>query len=450
MSRKDPRVIELQRQVRELVAARDAGTVPMAHASPAWLGEVDPVEFVLSDRYLAQPRLYPRQATLLKVAFLRDDMFTGYDDEVLGAWMGGFTRPEPPEAHAAYRGWHYRGDFGLPPDTLDRITALRAAGQHWFREIVAVAGRRAGKGHFGALCGAYILAQVLSLGDVHDFFEIPAGKQISMSVFAGSQAAARSNQWLDLVRTVVGAPCFWPYIVRLRKDRLVLATAADLANPNRPWPGSIEIVARESTELAGRGAASFALFFDEFAHVTATTSSVAADRLYAAATPALDQFRGFSFIYQASSPAHQLGQFFVNYQRALALGPVTGTARNPQVLSVQLPSWSPYEDWERANTIPTRPDSPGAPDGKLVWQFPKITRPIQIRDDEMDSLEADDPPTFRVERLALWANVTDPYLNPRLIDRMFAPVDGRVPITATTGALNLDYVAHGDPAIRRD
>jgi hypothetical protein len=47
------------------------------------------VEFATSPDYLGQT-LTPRQGTILKVTFLRDDLFTAYDDEVLDEWTGGF------------------------------------------------------------------------------------------------------------------------------------------------------------------------------------------------------------------------------------------------------------------------------------------------------------------------------------------------------------------------
>jgi hypothetical protein len=396
MARKDPRLVELQRQVEELIAVRDA-QARVAQRSTVLLLP-DPIEFVLSGQYLAQKHLAPRQGTLLKTTFLRDDLYTRYDIEVLDEWMSGFTLPPQPADHELYRGWRYKGACGTTPDIFERIAILKAEGRFSFRELVCPIGRRGGKGHVGAFDGAYILARILSLGDPHEFSEIPAGKVISMSVFAGNQSHARANQWLDLVRTIVAAPCFAPYIQKLRRDRLILATPAELDNPNRSWSGSIEIVARESTELAGRGPASFALFFDEMAHVTAATSAIDADRLYAAATPALDQFRGYDFIYEGSSPSHQTGQFYRNYQRGLEIDPMTRRARNPDILVVQLPSWGPYLDWERAETIKTRPDDAttvGAA-GSVPATFARIRRPIQVYDEQMRRADATIPPSSRL------------------------------------------------------
>jgi hypothetical protein len=449
MKTKDPRLQELRRLVRELLAAREEGRIASAPMDP--LVVPDPIEFTLSDAYLDQPRLYPRQGTLLKTVFLRDDLYTEYDHQVLAEWMRGFVRPPRPEPHELSRGWHYEGVCGIPPDTLGRIAVLQKRGRFSFREVVLPIGRRGGKGHLGGLCGAYQLWRILALGDPQAFFEMRPGRVISMSVFGANRQLARANQWLDLVDTIVMAPCFRPFVQRLTRDRLVLATPADLASPGRPWSGSIEIVARETTEIAGRGAASVALFFDEFAHVSASNSAVDSDRLYAAATPALDQFRGYELIFEASSPSQQSGAFFANYQRGLAIDPASEHSLNREIFVAQLPSDGPYLDWPHAHTIPTRPDdTPTLGPAAVPAAYPQITWPTQVMDEELRKLEGDDPVRFRVERLAHWANVEDPYLNPALIERMFAPYGDRVPQRQHAGALGLDYVAHGDPATRHD
>src|SRR5690606_19218047 len=89
----------------------------------------DPITFVVSPDYLNQPNLYPRQATLLKLIFLRDDLLTTYDHEVI---------------EDLTRKYKHTGNNGLQPDILDRIRVLKAEGRKWFREVLLVMGRRAG------------------------------------------------------------------------------------------------------------------------------------------------------------------------------------------------------------------------------------------------------------------------------------------------------------------
>src|SRR4051794_19006399 len=76
----------------------------------------DPIEFVVSDRYLNRPNLYPRQATFLKLVFLRSDMFTQYDHDVIGEWEETFRQT---------------GNEGLNPGVHQRIEMNLAAGRRW-------------------------------------------------------------------------------------------------------------------------------------------------------------------------------------------------------------------------------------------------------------------------------------------------------------------------------
>ena len=43
----------------------------------------DIIEFTMSDKYCARPMLYPIQGTILKIAFLQDELFTPYDYQVI-------------------------------------------------------------------------------------------------------------------------------------------------------------------------------------------------------------------------------------------------------------------------------------------------------------------------------------------------------------------------------
>src|SRR5579885_697434 len=111
----------------------------------------DIIEFIVSDRYLNRPLLYPRQATILKVMFLQTELLTEYDYEVLGRWGEGFREPDPSLADTwdEERPFRYDGFNGIQPDVLDRIAMCKDEGRSWFRETVSVMGRRASKGHLG-------------------------------------------------------------------------------------------------------------------------------------------------------------------------------------------------------------------------------------------------------------------------------------------------------------
>ncbi len=130
---------------------------------------------------------------------------------------------------------------------------------------------------------------------------------------------------------------------------MLICSPADLRRTGRPAAESADeasfvLDARPTTSLAGRGPAAYMVVFDEMAHLGVATAR-SADEVYEAAVPALDQFDKEALIVQASSPASQQGKFYARYQDALALTD-DGIAVNPTLLTVQLPSWAPYEDWE--------------------------------------------------------------------------------------------------------
>src|SRR5579871_6703902 len=197
MTSRDPRVDDLRRQVRDIRRARRSSDPARA---PGGFELPDIVEWVLSDRYLNQTHLYPRQATLLRLIFLQDSEFTAFDRSTLDEWMSGFALPDQPPPAGSNLTYRYHGRYGIPPDSLDRLRINKESDRFSFREIVGPVGRRGGKGHVGAVAGSYILGRLLALGDVHKYFEIPPGKVISVSVFGGNQALAQANQWLDFVR----------------------------------------------------------------------------------------------------------------------------------------------------------------------------------------------------------------------------------------------------------
>ncbi len=78
----------------------------------------DPVTFVLSADYLDRPNMYPRQATLLKIIFLRLDLLTEYDHAVIDEWEENFRQT---------------GNNGVVPGVRRRMAKLRKEGRKWVR-----------------------------------------------------------------------------------------------------------------------------------------------------------------------------------------------------------------------------------------------------------------------------------------------------------------------------
>lgn len=416
-------------------------------------------EFVLSPEYLAQPLLYPSQLTLLRAIFCDVDGLTSYDRETLASWGGGFSSGEGLDGVPRFvptQGWDYAK--GTSPDVIERMRACRAAGRRWLREVNLVIGRRGGKGHIAAIATARFLYELLALGDPQAYFQIASSKRLLVPVFAANREQARFNLFADVAAMVAEAPCFQPFIVDLYRDRLLLSTPAHLAQRNATFAAAIEVVAKESTSTAGRGPATPAQLFDEMAYVDPATSSASADAIYSASTPALDTFDEWSLLIEASSPSTMTGEFYAIHQRALEIEPSTGTAAYPDLATFQLPSWEPYANWERATEIPLATEADAAASAFLQGPagtprcFPELRRPIAPGPDSERMLgeRRAKPIEFRSERLAQWRAVTSPYLEPHLVDAVFAPYQGKRLGPVEQGRLNTRYVIAIDPSSKHD
>lgn len=421
-------------------------------------GEIpDIIEWCMSDRYLNRPNLYPRQATLLKVWALQDELFTEYDLDVIGEWSESY------KATADERG---EGNNGIIPDVLERIRINKDAGRRWFRETVLPIGRRGSKGHIGGLAGSYVLWHYLAKGDPQGHYGVDRDKQMAMMVFAGKKEQARAHQWKDLTNVILGSTCFADYISRSLGESLSVFAPYDFVRMMEREERGIDpgadmasfiIEAREATTLAARGPAAFGLFFDEFAHVVRAVAKSDAAEVWESATPALDQFGKDSFIWEPSSPWQKIGQFRTNYERALE-HEEDGSPTYPELLMIQLASWDIYVDWERTTDPALRmearpeglvpaPDMEGFEERTPLF-FPSLRGAIQTYDADMQKLERANPETFAVERRAHFAAVLDAYLNPERIADLWKPWPGESDFLTQkrSGPLSIDYRAHGDPS----
>jgi hypothetical protein len=404
----------------------------------------DPITFVLSPKWLNRPNLYPRQATLLKIIFLRTDLLTEYDHDVIDEWEQSFVRS---------------GNNGITPGIRERMKFLKALGYPWFREALLVLGRRAGKGYVSALAMAYVLWSYLALGDPQGHFGVDRDKQLACFIYAGKKEQARENLWKDLTNVVTGGPCFAKYISRPLGESLSVFAPHDFVRMERLRKRGIVterdlatflIQPKEATLMSGRGPTSFAQGYDEMAHVIATGANRSAEEVYGAATPALDQFKKWAFIIEPSSPWQQIGQFYMNWEMSLALDE-SGKPENPQMMMIQLCSWEMYYDWQDAHLIPLFPeDFTGDLDEYVDSPHPelvKLKQAIQEYDDGMRRLEKSNPDTFKVERRSHWQATIDAYLNPDMIRQMFEPWNGRMLTMQTQGRLSMFYKAHADPSL---
>lgn len=416
----------------------------------------DIIEFVTSDRFLGRS-IYPRQATLLKVIFLQTELFTSYDYAVLEEWATGEFKLPPPDNWDPEKPYRYIGEWGIQPDILERIDINRADGRKWFREVLAVIGRRGSKGYLGALSGSYVFWHYLCKVDPQAAYAIDRDKRLAALVFAGKKGQAIQNQWRDLVNVLIAAPCFQPYISQSLAESLTMHSKASLTRGAELAAqgvkttmdlASFEVLPKEATTMAGRGPASFLIYFDEMAHVVATGASRGADELYTSATPSLDQFGTDGFIYAGSSPWQMIGQFYELCQQALEVEFGTHEPVHPDKLLIQLASWDIYKDWERAHKIMRVPatdraytflggDRPNPVQNPSLGfhyifnqemqpirakTFDPIARPIQTYDAQMKRLERANPETFAVERRCL-----DPETRVLGADLVWRPIKDLLP-----------------------
>lgn len=215
----------------------------------------DPVTFVISPSYLDRPNMYPRQATLLKIIFLRLDLLTEYDHSVIDEWEQSFRET---------------GNNGIVPGVRDRMAKLREQGRKWFRETLLVMGRRAGKGHVSGLSMAYVLWNYMAKGDPQKHYGVDRDKKLVAMVFAGKRDQAKATVWQDAVNYITGSVCFAPYIrAPLQAEKLSVYAPNDFLrmkkraeqgmNPDDINMATFELVPKESTLMAGRGPTSFCL-----------------------------------------------------------------------------------------------------------------------------------------------------------------------------------------------
>lgn len=388
------------------------------------------VDFVEHSSFLSMDRLYPRQKTLLRLMCLETENMTAYDVDVINEWADGF--------------WRANGEqMGVVPDVWKRIEMLKERGYQQFREVVNISGRRGSKGHLGGIMGARQNWRLIQASDPQLYYGILRGKELYCYVTATTKAQAQAYQFADLARTLLGAPCFQPYIFEAKPTFITIQTDADRMRAaelerqgvvlDRPI-ASIINVALSANSAAARGGAAFCAIFDEMAHmIIGTAGPRTAEAVYKAITPSLGQVAPDDFIYIPTSPLTKVGQAYSLASHALEQTE-TGEPAYPTMLLVQLPSWFAYEDWN----------------DPVVCQGHTFTNAPEKYDLESREEERRDPETFRVEKKAQWAEVVDAYLPPDLVDRLFIPLPTADGVRITTkqeyGVLKWIYRGHADPA----
>jgi hypothetical protein len=411
------------------------------------------IEFATSDAY-CHKRLYPRQATLLRLMYLETEQMTQYDLDVIEEWRKGFKK---------------RKDiFGVQPDVWDRVEYLKSRGYRHFPHIQAVLGRRGSKGLIGAIAGAEQLAYFYSLDDWQAHYGIDPGQDGYLSVVATSQGQAQRYQFADIRRTVEKCRYLRSAISTSKEYYFSIRTPADVRNIAELKNAGVVVereiatlraIALSASSTSGRGAVGFANFFDEFAFmITGTGSAKSGEEIYEAWQPSLDQFGKDALTYIPSSPFTKIGKFFELYKQGSVLmdsynekhgltfkretehslgidaeEEIEDLTSDPEMLVFQGPSWILYEDWERA------PELIG-----VKWK-----RPVQpdLSSEIQRRRQRRNPTKFKVERMGQFAEVQDAYLDPDKVDEMYIDPPWRDPLEPQTfGHMNIPYRIHCDPS----
>jgi hypothetical protein len=433
-------------------------------SGPPWESIVD---FATHKSYCGR-RLYPKQLTLLKLIYLETDQMTQFDLDTIETWREGFKDRTQP--------------MGVPPDIWDRVDYLQTNGYHHFMQVQNVGGRRGSKGIIGGILGAERMAYLYSLDDWQAYYQQVPNQVAEVTVVATSQSQAARRQFRDIRNTVMSCEYLKHHIIGNKYTEFSIRTPGDerriaemkLDGVNLDYElATIYATAAASASTSGRGGSGLVNMYDEMAHmIMGTGSTKTGEEIYDSYQPSLDQFGSAALTYIPSSPYSQVGKFYELYKTGtitldvyneregkLEMQTITekmvendaeeefdARVAEPTWLTVQLPSWDLYEYWETSHTIPMRPNRTRC--------FPKWNRPVQYRPDSEGTPDERvqyrrkirNPAKFGVERGAQFATVEDAYLDPAIVDRMFAkPWWRSTPVEQDRGKFSILYRGHGDP-----
>jgi hypothetical protein len=407
-------------------------------------------EFCESDAFCNKP-LYPGQRTFLKLLFLEE--MTGEEEDTLSYWIAGGRNGT---------------EIMLSPDIRERRQFLQESGYKHFREGMLVGGRRSGKGWMTAIAMGKIMYETLQLGDPGSYYGIDPDKEIYFSCVAAAESQAKEFQYADLVSVVESCKA----MERYRKfptleTEIRISTETDLRKIAQTI-NSRGKVTRAIARLRGkalaanastlRGSATMAVAIDEMAHMLPGLSKASADQVYQAADPSLDQFGLDGLMMLNSSPYTKVGMFFERFEKAMKpfdpnrpvelsfgggeMDDEFGGNGNPRVMAFQYPSWALFEGYKKYKSkwqprhrfpyvITASPDwdeEATDVDGTPLYSDEDKRRIVQAR-----AKQAENPETYKVERRAKFAEVTDAFLLPHLVDQMFLGVPDHWEITPQGG-----------------
>jgi hypothetical protein len=174
-----------------------------------------------------------------------------------------------------------------------------------------------------------------------------------------------------------------------------------------------------------RGYTSMGIVFDEMAFFMQGESDQADEAVYEAAIPSLSQFKKDGILFCNSSPYSKVGKFYERFQESQSMTKDTRMPEHPTMFGMQFPSWAMYEDWWRDTSYKGKKACMQvSPD----WNPDRLTESGDFYYVDADrgqipverTRESDNPDAYKVEMRAIWAEVIDSYLDPDMVDRMYA------------------------------
>ncbi len=435
-------------------------------------------EFAESTAYCNKP-LYPPQVVMLKLLFCEE--MTGPEEDILTYWMDGGRNGT---------------EIIISPNIRERRDWLRENSYPHFREAVLVGGRRSSKGFMTGIAMAKTMWDCLQLQDPGSHYGIDPEKEIFFSCVAGSEEQAKEFQFGDFSSTLETCKAFDPYIVKSLETEIRIATETDLrraahekSRGNRIQKDIARLRGKALAANAGtlRGSATMTICIDEMAHMIPGESKAAADKVYEAAEPSLDQFGEDAMIFCNSSPYTKVGMFFERFEAALmpfdphrvvddirvedlegdlSIKDLNG---NPRLVTIQFPSWAMFEGYQRSknrtrlkSVLTANPDwDPNEKDEETGEDFWNEKDKLLIK--AARAAEADNPEAYKVERRGKFAEVSDAYMMASKVDQMFAGLPAEwvyepnnphpklvvVPYVSNTGKeanMGFRYCFHLDPS----
>lgn len=394
-------------------------------------------EFAESSDYCGK-NLYPRQRVLLKLWHLEE--MDSYEEDVLSEWI---------------KGGKY-GDVEISPMIRERRDYLRDNGYKHFREIINVGGRRSSKGFISSFPIAKKIWEVQKLGDPGSHYGIDQDKEIYFSAVAASLDQSKKYQFADIVSTTSRCAALVDHLGKIQEEGFRIHTSSDRTYVDLLKQKGVKI-ARDWAKLRAvplaanadtiRGSATMCIVFDEMAFMLPGESRSSADECFKAAEPALAQFGRDGLIMCNSSPYTKVGRFFEEYEKAMEID--GAQPAYPTMMSFKFPSWELYRDWDQDPKRRFRKSIMVSPD----WPSEDLNEEERAMQTQEKLEEKANPESYRVERRADWAEVVDAYLNPLVVDRVFAPSfqtqhmpEPRQIKAGSSGTYQYQYAAHLDPS----